>query len=871
MHEEIDNQAQPPAAATRFLRWFLRPDLLEEVEGDLHEKYMDKLEGTTSTKANWQYWYQVLQYLRPFAIRQFHLLPKINPDMFRSHFKVTFRNLWSQKFHSIINILGLGLSLCVVFLILLWVRDEWNVDKFHLNADQLFRVKRTIPLEGQALDVYRGISYPLLKTSVEEIPGVRAYIPIGYSHEDHLQVGEEVLRTKGTFANASYLEGFSFPLLQGDAKQLDDRKDAVAISESLALRFFGNDWRTEAMGSTLHIHDNGDFSIQAIYADFPAGSSLQNDFLYSLQAHLDDNEWLMEWTNNGMQGVVLLQENANPAIVQSTMDALFKEHQEGDLKEGIILQKFHEDYLFGQYDNKARVAGGRIEYVRIFVVAAVFLLIISCINFINLSTARATKRAREVGVRKTIGAGKKSLVSQFLIESFVITVFAVILSVAMTVILFPFAESLTGKDFAISFGDPYLYIAVIGITVITALLAGFYPALVLSNFKPINMLSSKQEKRGGLSLRRGLVVLQFVLSLLLIVSALVVSQQVNHIMNAHLGMQKENLLSIHQDELITNKYDVLKRELESKESVAGVTVAGPTPHQMLASTSGVNWTGKRPDQENVEFSILWTAHDFPEMFEIPMAAGRFYRKDEVGDTTRIVVNEKALEIMGLEGDPIGQTIEWWGDPRQIIGVLQDFYNQSFYEQISPSAFLLDPDNAGSLFVKAKAGQVAACITDVKSVFREVVPEVPLHFTFVDDQIQSQYQSEIVTGKLANLFAIISIFVSCLGLLGLITFVAQQKTKEIGIRKVLGASLPSLVGLLSREFILLVLLAFMVASPISYLVLVQWLDRFANHVQINWLLLFGITGLGAMVITLITIGFQSVKSALANPMESLRTE
>jgi ABC-type antimicrobial peptide transport system permease subunit len=868
-----NQEPNPPKFARSFLLWFIREELAEEVEGDLLEKYWTHRERTTKQKADLVYWYQVLQYLRPFAIRNFNLSSPNSSFMFRSYLKITFRNILKQKLHSSINILGLAISLTAVFLLLLWVNDEWSMDKFHANADRLYRVKRIVPLEGKALDVYRGVSYPLLKAAVEELPEVDTYIPIGHSFEDNLQIEKQIIRAKGTFSNASYFQAFSFPIIQGDITQLDKKVDAIAISETLANRLFGLSWPTSALGKVIHIHDNGDFSVEAIYHDFPTNSSLQNDFIYSFQAHLNDNQWMLEWTNNGMQGALLLAEgNPDPKAVGEKLQEIFYAHQEGDRKEGCFLQKFEDDYLYSDFDEQAQVSGGRIEYVRLFLAATLLLLIVSCINFVNLSTARASNRAKEVGVRKTIGATKKALISQFMIEAFVITLISVGLAILAARLLIPATSQLSAKTLSLNYGDPKLWLAVFAITLVTGLLAGSYPAFMLSSFRPIQVLKGKMiEKTGDISFRRALIVLQFMLSLLLIVSAMVVRSQIQYIQHAHLGIDKDNLLVINQDAKVAERYQVLRQELESAEAIAGVTVAGPSPHDMQASTSGVSWPRKRPDQNNLEFQILWTAHNFPQVFNISLVSGEYYRDIQGKDTTHIVFNESAIQLMELGEDPVGMTIQWWGQPRQIIGVLKDFHNRSFYDQIEPAGFLLDPENAGGLFIKAGEGQITEAIAAVEQVFKRVVPDVPVHYDFVDEQYNQLYKSEMLTGKLTNYFALISIIISCLGLLGLINFVAEQRTREIGIRKVLGASTGSLVGLLSKEFIRLVIIAFIIAIPFSYYLLNQWLDRFAYQVDMQWWQIFFMAGIGAVIITFATISFKSIKAATNSPVKSLKSE
>ena len=349
--------------------------------------------------------------------------------MFKNYLKIAWRTLLKNRIYFTINTIGLSIAITVSFLMLLWVFDEYSVDKFHEKSDQLVLVKRTIPLEEGVFDVYSGISYPLLKTAKETFPEVEEYITLGPSFEDNIRIENTDFRASGTFTNAAFFKSFSFPILLGNINSLDEKPEAIAISETLAHRFWGDDWPKKALNSSVHIYDNGDFAVEAVYQDFPTNSSIQNDFYYSFQGHLNQNEWMQEWGNNGMQGAFLLREDSNTTEVSQKIEALFQENISGEFKEGILLQRFSENYLYNQFDEQAKVSGGRIEYVRLFALAAIFLLVISCINFINLSTAYATKRAGEIGVRKVIGARKGGLRTQFFVESFLLTIAAVLTSV----------------------------------------------------------------------------------------------------------------------------------------------------------------------------------------------------------------------------------------------------------------------------------------------------------------------------------------------------------------------------------------------------------------------------------------------------------
>ncbi|MEX0288247.1 MAG: ABC transporter permease [Flavobacteriaceae bacterium] len=790
--------------------------------------------------------------------------------MLKNYIKIAWRNLLKNKVYFTINVLGLSIALTASFVMLLWVYDEYKMDKFHANNDRLYQVKRTIPLEDGVLDVYESTPYPILKYGQEQLPEIEKYITLGRSFEDNLRVDNEDFRASGTFTNADFFGSFSFPVLIGDISQLDKKPDAIVISESLAHKFWGDSWMEKAIGGSVEILDiDGTYTVEAVFKDFPKNSSIQNDFYYSFEGYLQKNDWLLDWGNGGLQGAFLLKEGVDPEVVETKLQNLFQDNIEGEQKEGCFLQQFSSNYLYGKYDEKAEISGGRIEYVRIFTIAAIFLLIISCINFVNLSTAYATKRSAEIGVRKVNGAGKSTLIGQFLMETAMVTSISFGIAYFLAWLLLPRVNSFVDKDLDVGITHPGIWLCITGVFLITTLLSGFYPSVVISSFKPIEALKGKtQEKSKTISLRKGLVVLQFGLAILLIVAAIIVRQQVNFINEKDLGIAKDHIVSTHQDRRLTEKYEVLRNELIASKTIEDVTLAGPFPLDMGASSSGVVWPGKTNDQQNLEFSLLWTAHNFPEVFEIPLAAGRYY-PEGTADTLNIVVNEKAIEIMGIQ-DPVGKSIQVWGKQRQIIGVLKDFHNRSLYEPIQPAVFFLAPNNAGTMFVKLKAGATKEAIAFMQTTFEKVLPDLPLHLDFVDEDYAANYRSEMLTGSLTYYFAIISIVISCLGLFGLATFMAKQRKKEIGIRKVLGASVESITKLISIDFLKLVGLSILIASPLAYYLMNLWLEDFAYRINVNWWV-FGLAGVLTVLIAIMTIGFQSIRAARANPVNSLRTE
>ncbi|MEL6591075.1 MAG: ABC transporter permease [Bacteroidota bacterium] len=791
------------------------------------------------------------------------------PSLIKNHVKIAGRNLFRQKGYSLISIGGLAIALAVTLLMLLWVQDEWSIDKFHANGDRLFLLKRTVPQADGSLIVEDKIPYLLLQAAQNELPEVEGFIPLGWEEEMTLNAGEKTFRAKGTSSNAAFFEAFSFPILAGKVEELAEGQPTIAISKSLANKFFGDEWSSSAIGASIDMNGLDTFAISAVYEDFPENSSIQQDFVYSFHTFLARFEWMEYWENSGSEGALLLTEGADPNEVSQKLEKLYQSHLEGDLMDGCIAQKFADNYLYGQFDEQGKAVGGRIEYVQMFGLAALLLLIISCINFVNLATARASKRAKEVGVRKTIGASKRSLVYQFMVEAGVITLLSIGLALLLAQLALPQVQLITEKMLQFDYTAPIFWGSIGAIMLITTLLSGTYPAFVLSSFRPTEVLKRKiKRKSKGIGLRKGLVITQFVLALLLVVSAFVIKEQVQYIQDKNLGISKDNLITIERGAEISDNYRVLREELLKAPGIEQVTIGPSSPLDIPSSTTGVSWPGKLQEDQNQEFRHFWAASNFLETVDVSLVAGRFYREDAPYDTSSIVLNQKAIEVMGLQ-DPIGQTIQWWGQNRQIIGVVEDFHIQSLYEDIKPLGIHLSTYGSGFL-VKAKAGETRRAIASLQAVFNEVLPDFYLHYNFVDAEYQQQYKSEVLTGTLANYFAMISIFIACLGLLGLSTFLAQQKVKEISIRKILGASMGNLIGFLSKDFLMLVGIGLFIGIPISWYLLNGWLTNFAYAIELQWWM-FALPVLLAILTAGLTIGIQATRAALNSPIEALRSE
>lgn len=790
--------------------------------------------------------------------------------MLKNYLLIAIRNSWKNKTYSGINIFGLAVSLAVALLMLLWVKDELSVDRFHEKGEAIQRIFMIYPQEGEKKVANGNVAFPLLERVEAEVPEVEEVMYFGYPQTQLVSKDKLSYKEVGMYSNTGLFKTLSFPVLHGDIEQLDKGLDGIAISEAMAKRFFGREWETAALGGSVRVNDTDEFIVRAVFADIPQNSSLEFDFVLNVQHRVKNNPWLKEWGNKGMGGIILLREDATVAQAQEKIEAIYRQSEAFEKGESVMLQTYGDHYLYSQFDDQAQASGGRIEYVRLFSIAALLLLIIACINFVNLATARASKRAREVGVRKAIGAQRSSLIQQFLFESLVITSIAVAVAVLFAELCLPAVRSLAEKPLRFEYWSVEFWLTIVSVIGITAFLSGLYPAFVLSAFKPIHVLKGKLlSSFQFMNLRKILVITQFVLALILIAGAMVIQEQISYIKNKNLGLEKENVFFISMEDKAAENYQLLKEELDNYPAIKSITAVSHNPTEVGASTTGVEWDGKRDDQLHQEFKMLWVEENFLEGFSIPMADGRFYDPGMSMDTSNIVMNEKAIEVMGLE-NPVGQRIKFWGQPVTIIGVVKDFHVGSLYEPIEPVALILDNDMGSWMFFRSEAGQTEAAITALQQTYDRVLPNTPLDYQFLDEEYQRKYQGEMLTGTLAKYFALISILIACLGLLGLSTFLAEQKTKEIGIRKVIGATTQHIVGLLSKDFLILVGTGLLMGVPIAWYLLQNWLTKFEYGINLQWWM-FALPVVASILIAVLTVGIQSLKASWSDPVKALRSE
>jgi putative ABC transport system permease protein len=788
--------------------------------------------------------------------------------MIKNYLKVAWRNLVRNKFFSAINILGLALGMTCSILILLWVQNELSIDSFHANKDRLYSVYERQFYDHKVHGQYAtpGILADELKKVVPDIE---------YATETQLgdistfRAGEKILKMPGGSATADFFKMFSFPLIQGNVQSALNDPSSIAISRKMAEEFFGSP--QAAIGKSIRYENRVNFNITAVFENVPANTSEKFDYLVNWYQFLKDNPWAKEWDSNSPATFIMLKSNTDGGTVNKKLTHFVDTYLKPTpaFREELAMQKLDEVYL--NSDLKEGVpSGGRIEYVHLFSIVAIFIMLIACINFMNLTTARSIKRAREIGVRKVVGAVRSVLIWQFIGEAILLTFLAVLIAAFLVAVLLPVFNSVTQKQIEYPASQLSFWLWLAGLTLVTGFISGSYPALFLSGFSPVKVLKGTLKLSAGSAMfRKGLVIFQFSLSVILIVGTIVISKQVNYIQNKNLGYDRENMIFVPAEGDLLSKYEIFKDEALKMPGVKNITRITANPTNFSSSTSGVTWDGKDPNV-NIEFTQVSVGYDFIKTMKLEMAQGRDFSKDFAIDTINYMINETALKRTGYK-DPIGKPFTMWGRKGKIVGILKDFHFHSLHDAIEPLVVRMGENiDYGSILIRTQPGQTKQAIASIGKLCRELNPNFTFTYQFSDLEYQKLYNNEQVISKLSDAFAFLAIFISCMGLLGLAMFTAEQRTKEIGIRKVLGASVVSLFTLLSREFIILVIIALVIATPVSWYAMNKWLLNYHYHIEVAWWV-FLLSGVIAIFITLVTVSFQSAKAALMNPIKSLRSE
>ncbi|SEJ04679.1 duplicated orphan permease [Dyadobacter sp. SG02] len=872
-NQDPADPAEPPRWAARLLARWSQPDAREELQGDMLEMYAYWLESLGKPAADRKYALAALRLMRPFArpkrANDYSETYSFSAAMIQNYFKIAFRNLLKSKTFSAINVLGLALGMACSLMIMLWIRDELAVDAFHANKDQLYRIYMREHFSGKV----QGVIWtpgPLAEELKKSVPEIEMSTPYSWTNQQTFSVGSKIHKQATNWASADFFKMFSYKLLQGTAEGALRDRGNIAISRTMANAFFGSP--EAAIGKAIRYDNRKEMTVSAVFENIGANSSLQFDCLMTWDAYIDDNSWATHWSNTDPLTFFKLRKDADPAKVEAKMlHLLDKTNRDGSkpYKTQLAMQPFHEYYLNSNIKD-AKMDGGRIEYVRLFSFVAVFILLIACINFMNLATARSSRRAKEVGVRKVVGAMRSMLAGQFMGEALLIAGLSAILAVLLVALLLPAFNSLTSKQMALPYSEPKFWGIIGGLLVATGLLAGSYPALFLSSLNPVRILKGALKfDSSSVWVRQGLVVFQFALSVILIVGMIIIYRQVGFVQTKNLGFDRENLVYFPIEGELFNKFDLLKTQLTQIPGIKQVSHMTATPASNGNGTDGITWPGSNPN-EQVRFTPVGVGYDFTKTMNLKMADGRDFSKDYPTDSSGVILNETAIKVMGLK-NPVGREINWGTSKVRIVGVLKDFHFVSLHSAIRPLiAYLGARQPQGSVVIRIQAGKTPETLAAIGQVCKKLNPNVPFSYAFTDQEYARQYQSEQIVGKLAGYFASLAIFISCLGLFGLAAFTAEQRTKEIGVRKVLGASVAGIVGLLSKDFLKLVVMAIILASPVAWYIMKQWLQGFAYQIDIEWWM-FALAGVIAVLIAVFTISFQSIKAAMVNPVRSLRSE
>jgi putative ABC transport system permease protein len=792
--------------------------------------------------------------------------------MLRNYIKTAWRSLRRYKAFSAINILGLALGMTCSLLILLWVNDEHSVDGFHAHGKQLYQVYERDYNDGKVSAGYstQGLLADELKRVIPEIKFSSSLDDAAAPGATNtIEVGEKIIKMKGIYVGADFFSLFSYPLLQGSPTTALNAPGVIAISRKMANQFFGGP--QQAIGKALLFDNAQNLRVSAVFEDLPANSSLQFDFSRSWIDYIKENAWVSNWGNTNPDTYVQLQDGVDPMKVEGKIKEFIYRYipkNKGSRTE-LALQSYPEKYLHSSFKN-GYIDGGRIEYVRIFTVIAIFILLIACINFMNLATAQAAGRAREIGVRKVIGAARWLLIGQFIGEALLLTFLSLLVALVLSATLLPAFNSLTGKQLSIPVTQPLFWLALTGLLLVTGFVAGSYPAFFLSSLDPIKVLkgSLKFSWREILA-RRGLVVFQFSLTILLIIGMIVIYRQLNYIQTKNIGYDRENLVYIPMEGELVTKYALFKEEVARIPGILAMTKMRNSPTVIIHHTGSISWPGMDPNLV-VHFADEVVGYDFVKTLGLQLKEGRDFSKDYPTDSIGFLLNETAVSKIGLK-DPVGQTIIWGRHPGKVIGVLKDFHFNSMHSTIDPLVVRLNENwTWGNILIRMQGGKTRAAISGLEKLAKKINPKFPFTYRFSDQEFAKLYESEQLVSKLSNYFAFLGIFISCLGLFGLATFATAQRRKEIGVRKVLGASVTGIVFLLANDFLKVVALAMLVAFPAAWLVMNKWLQSFVYKIDIEWWM-FALAGFVTFGIAMLTVSYQSIRSALANPIKSLRTE
>jgi len=792
--------------------------------------------------------------------------------MFKNLFKIAVRNLWRSKGFSFINITGLAIGMASAILILLWIQNEISYDNFHKNKDRIYEVWNRVPIDGK-LSCWNSVSALTARVLEKDLPEVERAVRVVSSNSVLISIGDKKLIKSGNMVDTSFLQMFSFPMLKGNPVTALNDIHSIVLTEKAAKSLFGNE---DALGKVVRLKNEEDFTVTGVVKDLPNNTRFNFEFLISMSNLKYRDGQDLGWNDNSTPTYVMLKPNVSFAPVAAKIKGLKQKYSDEakSMKWELFLYPLNRWRLYSSFTNGAEDNGGRSTFIKLFGIIAGFILLIACINFMNLSTARSEKRAKEVGIRKVVGARKSSLISQFIGESVFLAFLAGILAIIIVQISLPGYNQLTDKKLFIDFGSINTWLAFIGFILFTGLLAGSYPALFLSSFQPVKVLKGTFQKTNALvTPRKALVVLQFTFAIILIICTIIIKQQINYAGNRATGYNKDNLVYHFMTGDIPKNYTLIKNELLVSGIAKSITKTNSPLTERWSNGWGQNWEGKDPN-EKTSFDRYLSDEGLGVTAGLQFIQGRdLDLKQFPTDSTGLIINESSLKVMKFK-EPIGKIVGDLGINWHIVGVIKDFILTSPYEPTRPILIC----GAKSRFMRFNVVQIklngnnamADNLKKTEAIFKKYNPEYPCDVRFVDEEYARKFEDEELQGTLAALFAGLTIFISCLGLFGLATYMAENRIKEIGVRKVLGASVTRITALLSKDFVTLVIISFIIAVPLAYWGMYKWLQNYEYRVDIQWWV-FVIACLLSVAIALLTVSFQAIKAAIVNPVKSLRTE
>jgi putative ABC transport system permease protein len=788
--------------------------------------------------------------------------------MLKNYFKIALRNLLRNSVYSVINISGLAIGIACTILILLWVHDEVTYDRFQPKYDNLYQAWIRSHFDG-TINSWTSGPQPLAEGIKNADTHVKNTVLADWGGEHLLRVGDNRITKQGHYVGPAFLEMFQFELIKGNAASVLDDPTSIVLTESAAQALFGNQ---DPINQVVNVDDFGELKVTGILKDIPRNSSFEFDCLMTWEYYKKFAGWIKEtentWGEYSFQTFVELEPGTSSAQVDNTIRELLTKNGQNEMKREVFLYPMSRWRLFSSFKNGVE-EGGLIDYVTGFSAIAAFIMIIACINFMNLSTARSERRAREVGIRKSVGSRRNEIVAQFLGESILLSTLALLIAVVMVEVALPFYNILVEKKLTLDFTSPLFWILSVSLILFTGLLSGSYPAFYLSSFQPAAVLKGKiSVGKAGVTPRKLLVTLQFGFSIILISATFIIHKQVSHVKDRTLGYEQKDLLMIDHTADLEKNYEALKNELLNSNIATSVTKS-QSPITQIFSNNFVSWPGKPADLK-VLFTTLRVDYDYNKTMGTKMLEGRDFSEEYKSDTSAVIINQAAVDVMRLK-EPIGTQLEIWGNKFNVIGVTENVLMGNLFVEVKPSFTVLNKDFANFITLRLPTDKpTEASLKDIETLVTKYNPAYPFDYAFASTEFDKKFKEINLIGDLSNIFAFLAIFITGLGLFGLAAFTAEQRTKEIGIRKVLGATLSGIVFLISKDFSRLVIIAFTIAAPLAWWMMNKFLERYTYRIDVPLWVLFA-AGAIALLMALFIVSTQALRAGRRNPAQSLRNE